>query len=210
MRRMHHAYFYKVYSMNFPKWQHFLRARFFQLLSQDDAALNEYRLAINSAPDFTRAMTFMAFINARHGNFAAAAASFRDALQLEPGNAELSFNLGYSCDKQGQRQEAIAAFKTALQINPKHDRAWYGLGMCHAALGDHQSAAAALQEAATLQPMNPHAWYALGMAYQHLNEPERVKEIIFYLHRFDPKMTRQLIQEAGRSDLAYLVADLVS
>jgi cytochrome c-type biogenesis protein CcmH/NrfG len=103
----------------------------------------------------------------------------------------------------------MAAFNTAVQINPKFDRAWYGMGMCHAALGDHAAAAAALHEAATLQPMNAHAWYALGMAHQHLNDSGRVKEIILHLHRFDPKMTRQLIQETGRSDLAYLVADLV-
>jgi hypothetical protein len=56
--------------------------------------------------------------------------------------------------------------------------------------------------------MNPHAWYALGMAHHHLNEPERVTEIIMHLHRFDPIMTRHLIQDTGRSDLAHLVADL--
>jgi len=119
------------------------------------------------------------------------------------------FNLGYSCDKSGARNEAIDAFNAAVKINPKLDRAWYGLGMCQAAAGDHKAAAAALHEASTLQPMNPHAWYALGMAHHHLNEPERVKEISLHLHRFDPKMTRHLIQETGRSDLAYLVADLV-
>lgn len=195
--------------MNFDKWQHYLRARLFHMLNRDDAALQEYQLSLQAAPDFSRAASCIAFIYANRGDFAAAATHFREAISIEPGNAELNFNLGYSCDKQGAHPDAIAAFKAAVQINPKHDRAWYGMGMSHAALGDHAAAAVALHEAATLQPMNSHAWYVLGMAHQHLNDPGRVKEIILHLHRFDPKMTRQLIQETGRSDLSYLVADLV-
>ena len=195
--------------MNFDKWQHYLRARLFHMLNKDDAALQEYQLSLQAAPDFSRAASCIAYVYANRGDFAAAATHFREAIRIEPGNAELHFNLGYSCDKQGERLDAVAAFKSAVQINPKHDRAWYGMGMSHAALGDHAAAAAALHEAATLQPMNSHAWYALGMAHQHLNDPARVKEIILHLHRFDPKMTRHLIQETGRSDLSYLVADLV-
>ena len=53
--------------------------------------------------------------------------------------------------------------------------------------------------------MNPHAWYYLGMAYHTLHNPDRVKEIILYLHRFDPKMSRRLIADSQRSDLSYLV-----
>lgn len=195
--------------MNFDKWKHYFRARFCHMLNNDNAAIEEYSLSLQAAPEFSRAASCIAFIYANRGDFAAAATHFREAIRIEPGNAELYFNLGYSCDKQGERLDAIAAFKSAVLINPKHDRAWYGMGMSHAALGDHAAAAAALHEAATLQPMNSHAWYALGMAHQHLNDPGRVKEIILHLHRFDPKMTRHLIQETGRSDLSYLVADLV-
>lgn len=195
--------------MNFDKWRHYWRARFLHMLNRDDAAVSEYQLALQAAPEFARAASCIAFIYARHGNFAAAATNFRAALRIVPHDAEMYFNLGYSCDKNAARSEAIEAFKMAVQLNPKLDRAWYGLGMCHAAQGEHGAAATALHEAATLQPMNPHAWYALGMAHHHLNEPERVREIILHLHRFDPKMTRHLIQESGRSDLAYLVADLV-
>ena len=195
--------------MNFDKWQHYLRARLFHMLNKDNSALLEYQLALRADPDFSRAASCIAFIYASQGNYLAAADSFRNALRITPEDAELYFNLGYSCDKNGERIEAIEAFKAAVKYNPKFDRAWYGMGMCHAALGDHKAAATALHEAAALQPMNSHAWYALGMAHHHLNEPERVKEIILHLHRFDPKMTRHLIQETGRSDLAYLVADLV-
>ncbi|MEO8331513.1 MAG: tetratricopeptide repeat protein, partial [Gallionella sp.] len=119
------------------------------------------------------------------------------------------FDLGFIYDKLGRYQDALDAFETTLKLDPKFDRAWYGKGLSHAALGNHRAAAEALLEAATLQPMNPHAWYALGMAHYHLHEPDRVKEIILQLHRFDPRMTRQLIQETERADLHYLVQDLL-
>ena len=195
--------------MKLEKWKHYLRARVFHMLNKDDAALKEYQLSLQAAPDFSRAAACSAFIYARQGNFTAAATHFREALRLDPNDAEMCFNLGYTCDKNAARSEALAAFKMAVQLNPKLDRAWYGMGMCHAALGDHGAAAAALHEAAILQPMNPHAWYALGMAHHHLHDPEKVREIILNLHRFDPKMTRQLIHDTERSDLSYLVADLV-
>jgi len=195
--------------MNFDKWQHFLRARLFHMLRKDDAALQEYHLALLAAPGFSRAAECIAFIHASRGEFGIAATQFRNALCLAPDNAEMYFNLGFVCDKHGDVKEAIEAFQTATRLKPGFDRAWYGLGICMAKLGRHAEAAQALHEASTLQPMNPHAWYALGMAHHHLHEPDRVKEIILHLHRFDPLMTRHLIQDTERADLAYLVADLV-
>lgn len=194
--------------MNYDKWRHFLRAQFFQFVNREDAALDEYRQTLAAAPGFTRAALAMAFIHAKRNDYGQAATHFREVLSLEPENAQMLFNLGFACDKQGELDEAIRSFEAAVKLNPQFDRAWYGLGICHARQGKHAEAARALHEAATLQPMNPHAWYALGMAHHHLNDPERVTEVIKHLHRFDPIMTRHLIQDTGRSDLAYMVADL--
>lgn len=196
--------------MNYAKWQHYLRARFFNFLRNDTAALAEYRLALQAAPEFARAAASIGFIYAKQGVYDAAADSFRKVVQLDPEDAEMHFDLGFVLEKNRQYSEAIEAFDAVLRLEPKFDRAWYGKGMSLAALGDHRAAAAALLEAANLQPMNPHAWYALGMAHHHLHEPDRVKEIIMRLHRFDPRMTRQLIHETGRSDLSYLVQDLLA
>lgn len=195
--------------MNFDKWQHYLRARLFNLLRKEDAALREYHRTLLADPNFARAVECIAFIHASRGEFGIAATHFRNALRIDTGSADMHFNLGFVCDKHGDVKEAIEAFQTATRLKPTFDRAWYGLGICQAKLGKHAEAAQALHEAATLQPMNPHAWYALGMAHHHLHEPERVKEIILHLHRFDPIMTRHLIQDTERSDLAYLVNDLV-
>lgn len=195
--------------MNYDKWRYYLRAQLYQFLGKETQALEAYRRAYAAAPDFIRALERSAFLHAKRGDFARAAENFRIILARQPKNALIHFNLGFACDKLGALEEAIAAFETAVRLNAQLDRAWYGLGICQARLGRHDKAAEALHEAATLQPMNPHAWYALGMAHHHLNQPERVTEIIKHLHRFDPVMTRHLIQDAERADLMYLVKDLV-
>ncbi len=46
------------------------------------------------------------------------------------------------------------------------------------------------------------------MACHHAHIPERVREVILHLNRFDPVMARQLIRDSGASDMAYLVKDL--
>ena len=56
--------------------------------------------------------------------------------------------------------------------------------------------------------MNHHAWYQLGMALHATGNGERFEQVVMHLLRFDPKATRRLILDTGRSDLAHLVKDL--
>ena len=47
------------------------------------------------------------------------------------------------------------------------------------------------------------------MALHLTGNTERFDQVVMHLLRFDPKMTRRLIVDSGRSDLAHLVRDLV-
>jgi len=191
--------------MNFDLWRHFYRARFFLLIKQPDKAMLAYRQALAVDAEFIQALDGIGMLLAARHDYRQAADYFRASLQLKPGSAFVHFNLGFVLEKLGNRGEAIAAFQQAVAINPALDRAWYGMGLAHATLGQHAAAAEAFRHAAELQPMNPHAWYNLGMAYHTLHDPDKVKEVIRHLHRFDPKMSRQLIVDAGRSDLSHLI-----
>ena len=190
-------------------WKFYLRARLFEALGRREAAIAEYRAALSLNSAFHRAANRLAYMLASLERYAEAEPYFVAVLQADPRDASAHFNLGFTYDKRGLHQQAIAQFREATRLKPGLDRAWYGMGMCHAALGRHADAAKALHEAAKLQPMNPHAWYALGMAYHALNQPEEVNAVVAHLVRFDPRTTRRLIVESGRSDLAYLVRDLV-
>ena len=189
-------------------WRYYLRARLALLIRQRRRAIENYRFALHFDPGFLRAAHGLAFLLAQDGDLAQARAQLQGLVQQQPNNGHAWFNLGFVHDHLQQPHEAIAAFTEAVRVDPKLDRAWYGMGLCHQRLGEHDAAARALEEAARLQPMNPHAWYELGMAYHALARGDEVKRAVEHLNRFDRKMTRQLIRDTGRGDLAHLVADL--
>lgn len=189
-------------------WRYYILGRVLEAFGRAQESINAYQAGLRVKPDFHRCSNRIAYILAGLERYADAEPYFLVVLGADPGNASAHFNLGYTYEKRGQLENAVASFREATRLNAKFDRAWYGMGMVNAALGKHEDAAQALHQAATLQPMNPHAWYQLGMAYHTLHKPEKVNEVVMHLHRFDPKMTRRLILDAERSDLAYLVKDL--
>jgi tetratricopeptide (TPR) repeat protein len=195
--------------MAMEHWRFYVQGWLLEWINRRDAAIAAYRAALRLKPDFHRATNRLAYLLASLGRYAEAEPHFKTVLLDDPGNAVAHFNLGFTYDQTGRFGDAIAAFSAATRLNPKIDRAWYGMGLAHARLGQHEEAAAALHEAATLQPMNPHAWYQLGMAYHTIHRPEKVQEVVMHLLRFDPKMTRRLILDAERTDLAHLVKDLM-
>ena len=190
-------------------WRYYLRGRLLELFGLKPQAIAAYREATRARPDFLRPTNRVAYLLASQERFAEAEPYFQAVLRAEPGNAVAHFNLGFTLDKRGHHDEAVHEFREATRLNPKIDRAWYGLGLAYAQLGRHREAAEALEQAATLQPMNHHAWYQLGMALHVTGNRQRFEQVIMHLLRFDPKATRRLIQDSGRSDLAHLVSHLV-
>ncbi len=190
-------------------WRYYLRGRLLELFGLKPQAIAAYRDAVRARPDFLRPTNRVAYLFASQDRFAEAEPYFQTVLRADPSNAVAHFNLGYTYDKRGQTDKAVHEFREATRLNPKIDRAWYGLGLAHARLGRHREAAEALEQAATLQPMNHHAWYQLGMALHLTGNAERFMQVVMHLLRFDPKMTRRLILDTGRSDLAHLVQHLV-
>lgn len=189
-------------------WRYFFRARLALLFRQRARAIANYRLALRFDPAFVRAAHALAFLLAPDAP-TEAQQLLRGVVRRQPDNSQAWFNLGFVCDRMQQPRDAIAAFNEAVRDKPTLDQAWYGMGLCHRRLGEHDAAAHALEKAARLQPMNPHAWYELGMTYHTLARADEVRRVTEHLNRFDRKMTRQLIRDTGRGDLAHLVADYV-
>lgn len=194
--------------MNFDQWRYYLLGRVWLILKQPARALQACTLAQQNGPPSAKLLRHMAFLHASQRHHAEAARLFEKAVTLEPGDANTHFNLGFVYDKLNRCEEAIAAFMQAVARNPALDRAWYGLGLAYATLGRHADAADAFGKAAELQPMSAPVWLQLGMACHHAHRPERVREVILHLNRFDPVMARQLIRDSGASDMAHLVKDL--
>lgn len=194
--------------MSLEHWFHFYRGRILERLRQKEVAAKAYRLALRSNPRFARAASALGHLYAVRHEYAQAERWLLEAARLDPKNARILFNLGYVRDRMGEPERAIESFRDAVRLDPSLDRAWYGMGLCQARLGRHAQAAEALAEAGVLQPTNALVWYQLGMAYHVLRQPDKVKEVVEHMFRFDPRMTRKLIRDAERSDLAHLVAHL--
>ncbi len=79
---------------------------------------------------------------AQAGNAAEAAAAYRRAARLEPGNAENWSSLGEALQVPSPTlvPEAQAAFRKAIEIDPRDPRARYFLGIQKDLAGDHEGA----------------------------------------------------------------------
>jgi tetratricopeptide (TPR) repeat protein len=93
---------------------------------EDNAALKYARLAQNL---YRREM------------FADALESYRQAVALAPGYADLRCQLGMTHFALGQDAEAEQAFEKALEINPRFIEAWQNLGLVRQRRGNHFDAA---------------------------------------------------------------------
>ncbi len=195
--------------MNFDSWRHYLRARLFELLGNNEGALAEYHKAFRLDPGFRKAANAIAWCHASAERYTEAIRYFNEAIKLKAGDAIAHYNLAFVYAKNRQSREAIEHFRSAVELRSGLDMAWYGMGLAHAELGEHREAMEAFEKAARLQPMAAPAWYQLGMSCHHAHEGDRLHQVIHHLNRFDPKMARRLILETGSTDLAYLVKDLV-
>jgi tetratricopeptide (TPR) repeat protein len=62
---------------------------------------------------------------------AEAKAELQSAIEAEPNNADLYFNLGYLNEELGDQQAAIDAYKKALEVDPKHKNSAFNLAVIH-------------------------------------------------------------------------------
>lgn len=194
--------------MNFEHWRHYSRGWVFHFIGKTDLAYEAYAVAFRLDPQDVQSARHLAAIAAQRHEYPRAQQWFLEVLRIAPDDADSHYNLGFVREQMKSSRQAIESFKEAVRLKPLLDRAWYGMGLAHAVLGEHTAAAAAFREAARLQPMNGHAWYQLGMAYHHNGEAEKVEQVINKLLEFDPKITRQLINDSGRKDLVHLLPEM--
>jgi Flp pilus assembly protein TadD len=77
----------------------------------------------------------LAILYDRQGNFTKALEEYQKSLQLNPHDADLLNDLGYSYYSRGKLDEAEKALRQALACDGKHARAWVNLGMTLGAQG---------------------------------------------------------------------------
>ncbi len=104
-----------------------------------DEASGQFRAVLDADPSSIAAnqgMGAVARVRAarllEQGNVAQASSEVREALRLNPGDADAHNILGVTLAQQGQVGEAVQEFQMALRINPKHTQASNNLARAQA------------------------------------------------------------------------------
>lgn len=105
-----------------------------------------------------------------------AEAAYRNALQRDPQDAELHYDLGGLLLDQGRPEEAAACFRSALKLAPGHPQLLLQLGNALFAQGRHAEAAESFRAALRGDPSDPAAHYNLGNALRELGQPKQAAD----------------------------------
>jgi cellulose synthase operon protein C len=139
------------------------RRRYEQLLRTQETARtwNEHGVALHQA-----------------GDVAAAAASYRRALRIDPRYALAYNNLGVALADCGDPHAAREALLRAAELDPALLIARLNLSRWYAAQGELASAIPLLRELVEFHPREPEAWHTLGRVLHQARRPEEAREAL--------------------------------
>jgi tetratricopeptide (TPR) repeat protein len=92
--------------------------------------------------------------------------AYRTAIEMDPGIAAASTNLGNLLFRQGRSAEAEELYRGAIQGDPDQPQAYYNLGFLKLDAGRADLAIVFLQKALTLDPEFADARFNLGVALE--------------------------------------------
>jgi len=129
---------------------------------KDGEALFRHTLAVTERNDL--AHTGLGVALDSQGQTVEAIRQFREAVRLQPGDADAHNNLGVALSKTGQTDEAIVEYQEALRLKPGDVKAHYNLGNALGRKGRVDEAISQYQEALRLKPGYAEAHCNLGVA----------------------------------------------
>lgn len=102
---------------------------------------------------------------ARNGQWEAAIALYKNALDINPALADAHFLLGVAYHQQDRPRHAVNALRRAGELDPRSARTFYNLGVAYAHTGDMAKEIQAYHRAIRLDPDHVSAHYNLATAY---------------------------------------------
>jgi tetratricopeptide (TPR) repeat protein len=114
---------------------------------------------------------------AAKGQDEAAIAGWKEALELDPGDAKAHNNLGVLLLRKGRLDEGIAHFQKALEVDPEYGEALNNLGIALLKEGKSEEAIKHFQKALEVNPSHAQLYLSLGEAFYSLgNYPEALAQ----------------------------------
>lgn len=136
---------------------------------QYEVALDETNRVLDIDDRFSDAYSLRGLIYNKLGEAAKSEASFRRAIQLNPGDADARHNLALMYCQNNQLAQAVQEFNQAVALARPRERgkSLLAMGICQARLGDRAGSEASFAHALREDPGNPMAAYNLAaLQYQ--------------------------------------------
>ncbi len=152
--------------------------------------------AVAAASDDASYHFDLANLREANGRLDLAEASFRRAIELDPGLTDAHYNLGNNLLAQGRFDEAIDVYQQTLRLSPDHAKAHSNLGNALQSLGRLEEAEAAYARTLELNPLN-HAVRHMLAALRGETVPKPPAEFVSrlfdrYAPRFEAHVTKAL------------------
>lgn len=128
-----------------------------------DLALPAAERAVALAPDDVHALSNLAVLQARRGDYLSALKSYERALTLRPDDPVLHYNQGRLYQGHELYNDAVAAYQRALHYNPRMTEAWRGTAASLLRMGNTPAARRALEKLLDVTPPGPEAEEVRGM-----------------------------------------------
>ena len=104
------------------------------------------------------------------GEHAQAIGAYRQAIKINPQNADSWYDLGILYGRVGQYVDAVGALHQALQIDQQYEKAWVQLGATQLVVHQFAEAINSERRALQLNLEDENAWTDLGIAYASIGK----------------------------------------
>jgi Flp pilus assembly protein TadD len=129
--------------------------------------------ALQGRPDWVGAMSSLAGAYESLKSFALADTLYTQALRLEPGNATVLNNYGYSLTERGIRlDEALEMSRKAIETEPENGAFLDTMGWIFFRLGEYEKALPLIEKAYGMRSDSPEVIEHLGDVYDKLGRKE--------------------------------------
>ncbi len=124
---------------------------------------------------------------AAEGNFAAAIGRFSEAIKLDPGLVDASYNLGIAYEKLGYHGKAAAILGDLVAVAPENTAYRYALGVSRYGAGDLEGAERAFLAALAVEPDHRKSIFSLGVVLEKRGAADEAKERFRRYLALDPE-----------------------
>jgi Flp pilus assembly protein TadD len=138
---------------------------------QIDAAILQFREAIQIEPNYPDAQNNLGIALGQTGNIDEAIQHFQEAIRYRPNFAEAHYDLGVALNMKGHTDEAILQFQEAIRLKPDDASAHNNLGIALASKGQLDGAIQQFQSALRLKPDDADAQKNLSRALELKKTP---------------------------------------